>query len=197
MKNFRRLYDWVLSWADTPYGVPMLAVLAFMEASFFPIPPDVLLMSLALAMPWKSYYFALVATISSVAGGVLGYLIGWGLWDLAAPFFYLYVPGVTAVGFAQVGGLFEQHGFWIIFAAGFTPIPFKIFTIAAGVFSINFPVFVLASLIGRGLRFFLVATMFYYFGTSVRRLIERYFNLLTILLLILIIGVILLYRYYS
>ncbi|MCD6580293.1 MAG: DedA family protein [Desulfuromusa sp.] len=197
MKIFRRLYDWVLSWAETPYGVPVLGMLAFAEASFFPIPPDVLLMALALAMPWKSYRFALVATIGSVAGGALGYLIGWGLWDKVGLYFYDYVPGVTVAGFNQVGGLFEQYGFWIVFAAGFTPIPYKIFTIAAGVFSVNFPIFMLASLIGRGLRFFLVAAMFYYFGKPARRLIEKYFNLLSILLLIVLIGVILLYKYFS
>ena len=197
MKIFRRLYDWVLSWAETSYGVPVLGILAFAEASFFPVPPDVLLMALALAMPWKSYRFALVATIGSVAGGALGYLIGWGLWDTVGPYFYQYVPGVTVAGFNQVGGLFEQYGFWIIFAAGFTPIPYKIFTIAAGVFSVNFPIFMLASLIGRGLRFFLVAAMFYYFGKPARRLIEKYFNLLSILLLIILIGGILLYKYFS
>ena len=197
MKIFRRLYDWVLSWAETPYGVPVLGLLAFAEASFFPVPPDVLLMALALAMPWKSYRFALVASIGSVAGGALGYLIGWGLWDSVGTYFYQYVPGVTAAGFDQVGALFEQYDFWIIFAAGFTPIPYKIFTIAAGVFSVNFPVFMLASLVGRGLRFFLVAAMFYYFGKPARRLIEKYFNLLSILLLIVLIGVILLLKYFS
>ncbi len=197
MKSFRRLYDWILSWADTPYGVPVLAVLAFIEASFFPIPPDVLLMALALALPKKAYRFALVASLGSVAGGALGYLIGWGLWDSVGPWFFQYIPGVTPEGFAQVGGLFEQYGFWIIFAAGFTPIPYKIFTIAAGVFSLNFPIFMLASLIGRSLRFFLVAALFYAMGEPARKLIDKYFNLLSILLLIVIIGVILLYKYFS
>ncbi len=197
MKVFRRSYDWVLSWAETPYGVPVLGLLAFAEASFFPVPPDVLLMALALAMPWQSYRFALVASIGSVAGGALGYLIGWGLWDIAGPYFYQYVPGVTAAGFDQVRGLFEQYDFWAIFAAGFTPIPYKIFTIAAGAFDINFPVFMLASLVGRSLRFFLVATMFYYLGRPARGLIEKYFNLLSILLLIVLIGVILLIRYFT
>ena len=197
MKTFRRLYDWILSWAETPYGVPALAVLAFVEASFFPIPPDVLLMALALALPKKAYRFALVAALGSVIGGALGYLIGWGLWDSVGPWFYQYVPGVTPEGFTQVGGLFEQYGFWIIFAAGFTPIPYKIFTIAAGVFSLNFPIFLLASLFGRGLRFFIVASLFYYLGEPARKLIDKYFNLLSILLLIAIIGVILLLKYLS
>lgn len=197
MKTFRRLYDWVLSWAATPYGVPALGVLAFAEASFFPVPPDVLLMALALAMPKKSYRFALVATIGSIAGGALGYTIGWGLWDTVGPYFYQYVPGVSVEGFDQVGGLFDLYDFWIIFAAGFTPIPYKIFTIAAGVFSVNFPVFMVASLVGRSLRFFLVAMLFYYFGKPARSFIEKYFNLLSIILLIVMIAVILLLKLYS
>ncbi|MCK4502304.1 MAG: DedA family protein, partial [Desulfuromonadales bacterium] len=170
---------------------------AFAEASFFPVPPDVLLMALALAMPWKSYRFALVATIGSVVGGAFGYLLGWGMWDLIGDYFYRYVPGVTAAGFEQVGNLFAQYDFWIIFAAGFTPIPYKIFTITAGVFSLNFPVFMLASLVGRGMRFFLVAALFYYFGKPARQIIEKYFNLLSILLLIILIGAILLIKYLS
>jgi len=197
MKIFRRLYEWVLSWAKTPYGVPALGVLAFAEASFFPVPPDVLLMALALAMPWKSYRFALIATIGSIAGGALGYMIGWGLWDTVGPYFYQYVPGMTVAGFEQVGSLFDLYGFWIIFAAGFTPIPYKIFTISAGVFGVNFPVFLVASLVGRSLRFFVVAALFYYFGKSAREFIEKYFNLLSILLLIAMIGVILLFKFYS
>jgi len=197
MKIFRRLYDWVLSWAQTPYGVPALGLLAFAEASFFPVPPDVLLMALALAKPRKSYRFALVATIGSIAGGALGYMIGWGLWDVVGPYFYQYVPGVTVEGFGQVGRLFDLYGFWIIFAAGFTPIPYKIFTISAGVFSVNFPLFMVASLVGRSLRFFLVAMLFYYFGRPARQFIEKYFNLLSILLLIVMIGVILLFKLYS
>ena len=197
MKSFRRLYDWILSWADTPYGVPALAILAFVEASFFPVPPDVLLMALALALPKKAYHFALAASLGSVVGGALGYWIGWGLWGSVGPWFFQYIPGVTPAGFTQVGGLFEQYGFWIIFAAGFTPIPYKIFTIAAGVFSLNFPIFLVASLIGRSSRFFLVAALFYYTGEPARKLIDKYFNLLSILLLIVIIGVILLFKFFS
>lgn len=195
MKIVRRLYDWVLSWAETPYGVPALGLLAFAEASFFPVPPDVLLIALCLAIPTKAYRFALVAAIGSVTGGMLGYLLGWGVWDVLSQFFYLYIPGFTAEGFAQVKTLFAQYDFWTVFAAGFTPIPYKIFTIAAGAFQINFPVFVVASLISRGLRFFLVAALFYYLGRPARILIEKYFNLLTILFLVLLIGVLFLIKY--
>jgi len=197
MKIIRRIYDWVLTWAKTPYGVPALAILAFAEASFFPVPPDVLLMALALALPLKSYRFALIATIGSVLGGAFGYFLGWGMWDLVGDYFFNYVPGVTVAGFDQVGGLLSQYDFWIIFAAGFTPIPYKIFTITAGVFSLNFPIFMLASCIGRGMRFFLVAALFYYFGKPARELIDKYFNLLSILVLIILIGAILLFKLFS
>lgn len=191
MKIIRHLYDWVLSWANTAYGVPALFILSFAEASFFPIPPDVLLMALALAVPARSYKYALVAAVGSVLGGVFGYAIGWGFWGALEPYFYQYVPGVNAAGFEHVRNLFEQYDFWTVFAAGFTPIPYKIFTISAGVFQISLPIFIAASLIGRSLRFFLVAAMFFYFGKAARQLIEKYFNLFSILVLIAIIAVIL------
>jgi len=186
LKSVRRLYDWVLTWANSRYALLALGLLAFTEASFFPIPPDVLIMALALSMPQMSYRYALIATGGSVLGAALGYAIGWELWDVLAVYFYAYVPGVTEAGFARVGALFSEYDFWIIFAAGFTPIPYKIFTIAAGVFAVNFPVFMLASLIGRGLRFYLVATLFYYMGQSARALIEKYFNLLTIIVFVIV-----------
>ena len=195
MKIVRRLYDWVLSWADTPYGVPALAVLAFAEACFFPVPPDVLLIALCLAIPARSYRFALIATIGSVSGGLLGYLIGWSGWELLSPYFFEYVPGFSAEGFAQVKALFDRYDFWTIFAAGFTPIPYKIFTIAAGAFQINFPVFVIASLVSRGMRFFIFAALFYYLGRPARDFIEKYFNLLTILFLVLLVGILVLIKY--
>ncbi len=197
LKSIRRLYDWVLTWANSRYALPALLLLAFTEASFFPIPPDVLLMALALSMPRLSYRYALIATVGSVLGGALGYAIGWGLWDALDQYFYQYVPGVTAEGFSQVGALFAQYDFWIIFAAGFTPIPYKIFTIAAGVFAVNFPVFMLASLIGRGLRFYLVAAMFYYVGQPARALIEKYFNLLSVLVLMIIVLALAVLRYFN
>lgn len=194
LKSMRRLYDWVLSWAERPHGMAALALLSFAEASFFPIPPDVLLMALALGAPHRAYRFALVAALGSVAGGMLGYALGWGLWETTAQFFYAYIPGVTPVGFEQVRDLFSRYDFWTIFAAGFTPIPYKIFTLAAGAFAINFPIFVLASFVGRSLRFFLVAAMFYYFGRPARQLLEKYFNLFSILLLLAIIAAVLLLK---
>ena len=191
----RRLYDWVLSWAETPYGIPVLALLAFAEASFFPVPPDVLLMALCLSIPAKSFRYASVAMLGSVVGGILGYGIGMGLWEMVSPIFFQYVPGFSTESFARVKGFFDQYDFWTIFVAGFTPIPYKIFTIAAGAFQINFPIFCLASLISRGLRFFMVAGLFYYFGKPAKELIDKYFNLLTILFLILLLGGVILVKY--
>jgi membrane protein YqaA with SNARE-associated domain len=184
----RRLYDWVLHWAETPYGVPALFLLAFAESSFFPIPPDVLLLALCISLPLRSFRFALTASLGSVLGGMLGYGIGIGLWEVLATYFFRFVPGFTEQVFVRVQELFVAYDFWTVFAAGFTPIPYKVFTIGAGVFKINFAVFVLASAIGRSLRFFLVAWFIYRFGPAMRDFIEKYFNLLSILFMILFIG---------
>jgi membrane protein YqaA with SNARE-associated domain len=153
MQPLRRLYEWVLNWATTPYGVPALFLLAFADASFFSIPPDALLQARGLTVPARSFRFALVAALGSVLGGICGYGTGRLLWDGLAPFFNAYVPGVTEQLFQHVQGLFAAYDFWAVFAAGFTPIPYKIITIGAGVFQISFPVFVLASLVSQSLRF--------------------------------------------
>ncbi len=188
MRLVRRLYDWVLHWAETPYGMPALFLLAFAESSFFPIPPDVLLIALCISLPLKAYRFALVASCGSVLGGVAGYGIGYGLWDALAASFYAYVPGFHPDVFAQVQALFSQYDFGVVFAAGFTPIPYKVITIGAGAFKINFPVFVGASLVSRGLRFFIVAALLKKFGPTMREFIERYFNLLSVVFMLLLVG---------
>ncbi len=177
----RRLYDWVLGWAYTPYAVWALFILALAEASFFPIPPDPLLMALCLGSPARSLRFAGWATGASVLGGVIGYGIGAGAWHLLGGFFFQYVPGVTPDAFEQVRSLYDRYDFWAVFLAGLTPLPYKVFTLSAGVFAINFPIFVLASALSRGLRFFVVAALIQRFGPPVSRFIDRYFNLLTIL----------------
>lgn len=188
MRILRRLYDWVLHWADTPYGVPALFLLAFAESSFFPIPPDVLLLALCIAIPTRAFRFALVASCGSVLGGIVGYGIGLGLWEAVAVYFYLYVPGFNEAVFSRVQHLFATYDFWTVFTAGFTPIPYKVITIGAGVFQINFPVFIFASLVSRSLRFFLVAALIYRYGVAMRSFIEKYFNLLSILFMLLLIG---------
>jgi len=194
MRWVRKCYDWVLSWAQTPYGSPALFGLAFAEASFFPIPPDPLLMALSLSRTERSWRYAVLCTAGSVLGGGLGYGIGWGVWDVLASHFYALIPGFTPEGFAQVQGLFERFGFWTIFAAGFTPIPYKLFTIAAGVFHISLPIFLFASLVSRGLRFLLLAGLIWRYGAPIRTFIERYFNLLTYLTLLLLLIAALLWR---
>lgn len=177
---FRRLYDWVLHWAETPFGPAALGILCFAEASFFPIPPDPLLMALCLGAIKRSLRFAAIATAASVVGGMAGYLIGWGAWSALGDFFFSYVPGVTPEAFDGIQELYTRYDFWAVFIAGLTPIPYKVFSLSAGVFTINFPVFVLASILSRGLRFFLIAGLLYRFGTPISRFIDRYFNLLSL-----------------
>ncbi len=179
--TIRRLYDWVLGWAETRWGVPALAGLAFAEASFFPVPPDPLLMALCLGAPKRSFRIAAWATLASVAGGIAGYLIGAGAWSLLGDFFYRSVPGVTPEAFSAVQDLYDRWNFGAVFLSGLTPIPYKIFALSAGVFAIDLPVFILASVFSRGLRFFLVGALIWRFGAPVTRFIDRYFGPLTIL----------------
>lgn len=188
MIYLRRLYHWVLHWADTPYGMPALFLLAFAESSFFPIPPDVLLLALCISIPTRAFRFALVASLGSIFGGIAGYGIGVGLWELLAGFFFLYIPGFSEASFARVQQLFDTYNFWAVFTAGFTPIPYKVITIGAGVFHINFVIFVIASAISRSLRFFMVAWLIHRYGPAMRDFIERYFNVLTVLFMVLLVG---------
>ena len=175
----RRIYDWVLHWAETPSGPSALAVLSAAEASFFPIPPDPLLMALCLGSIKRSLRFAAIATAASVVGGIGGYLIGAGAWQTLGGFFFEYVPGVTPESFQGIQEFYNRYDFWAVFLAGLTPIPYKVFTLSAGVFSINFPVFVMASILSRGLRFFAEGGLILWKGPSITRFIDRYFTLLT------------------
>ena len=181
----RRLYHWILSWADHPGGAWVLFVIAFTESSFFPIPPDVLLIALILGKREKAWKYALICTTGSLLGGVLGYTIGWGLWESTREFCFRYIFSENA--FESVVEQFHQYDSLAIFGAAFTPIPYKIFTIAAGVAGISLPVFLLASLAGRGGRFFLVAAVIYLVGPRAKHFIDRWFNLLTFLFLALLI----------
>lgn len=189
----RRLYDWVLGWAETPYGVPALFVLAFAESSFFPIPPDVLLIALALAAPTRAFRFAAWCTAGSVLGGLLGYYIGWGLWTTFEPLLINRV--ITAENFEAVTAQYREHGGIAVFTAAFTPIPYKVFTVAAGVSSVDLVPFVGASILGRAGRFMLVALVIRMTGNRAKELIDRYFNLVTIVGAILLVGGFLLVKY--
>lgn len=185
MRLLRRLYDWVLHWADTPYGVPALLLLAFAESSFFPIPPDVLLITLALGIPRRAFGYAAVCTIGSVCGGALGYMMGFAFIEtLGMPILNFY--GVMDQ-YAYMQSLYMKYDAWAVVMAGFTPIPYKVFTISAGAFKISFPVFVFASLVGRAGRFFLVAALIYCFGSPIKGFVDKYFNLLTILFFVLLV----------
>ena len=184
---FKRLYQWVLHWADTPYGMPALFLLAFAESSFFPIPPDVLLIALALSKPLRSLWYAMVCAVGSVLGGMAGYAIGYFFWDtVGQPIINFYH---AQAAFTTVQGYYQDNAFFYMLLAAFTPIPYKVFTIAGGICQIQFwQDLVLGSLIGRSLRFFVVAGLFYFFGPSIKKFIDRYFEMLTILFGILLVG---------
>ena len=195
MRYFRKLYDWVLHWAYTPYGVPVLFILAFAESSFFPIPPDVLLIALALSLPKKSFKYAAICTAGSVLGGIFGYFIGLEFIDTVG-MHILTLYGATEK-YEYIRDLYVKYDAWAVGIAGFTPIPYKVFTIAAGAFKIDFLVFVLASLAGRAGRFFLVAFLIYRFGPPIKVFIDKYFNILTIVFFALLICGFMLIKYFS
>ncbi len=182
----RWLYEWVLSWAETRWGPVALAVLAFAESVIFPVPPDPLLMALALGKPRHSYRFAFICTAASVAGGVCGYAVGYWVWPWVSHLFFAYVPGFTPENFAYVQGKYEENAFLAIFAAAFTPIPYKVFTISSGVFQTGVGVLVAASVLGRGLRFFAVAALMNRLGPKAKEFIDRYFNWLTLIFFVLL-----------
>ena len=183
---FRRLYNWVLGWANTKYGVPALAIVSFDESSFFPVPPDPLLMALSLGKPKRAFWYALVCSVMSVLGGIFGYFIGWALWGLMSSFFLTYVFSPEAFDFVRAQ--YEQNAFLAILGAAITPIPYKVFTVSAGVFHINLLYLILASAIGRSARFFLEAGLVYFFGEQIRNFIDKYFNLLVTLFFILVLA---------
>ncbi len=194
MRWIRQLYDWVLSWAETPYGTLVLFVLAVTESIFFPVPPDVLLIALALGRRKKALYFGLICSIGSLCGGVIGYTLSHYAWLTSdgftslAQFFFHNVPGFNESVYVDLGQRFEEWGFVIIFSAGFTPIPYKLFTVSAGAFGVSFPLFLLASATSRTARFMLVSGLIWKFGAPVQAFIDRYFNWLAILFVILLAG---------
>jgi len=170
----RRIYDWTLSWAEKPEGTWALFVIAIIESSVFPIPPDVLLMALCVGAVKKSFRFALICSIGSVLGGMVGYGIGyWGYEAIGEPIVRIYHGEAVML---KIKGLYDEYGFVGILIAAITPIPYKVFTIASGLFKYNFFMFVLASIIGRSFRFFVVATILYKFGPKMKTIIEKYFD---------------------
>lgn len=192
----RRAYDWTLHWADTKWGAWALFLLAFAESSFFPIPPDVLLIACCLGLPLKSkrvFKYALICTVGSVSGAIFGYSLGMFGWGAMESWF---IPAVfSADAFNSVAMLYAEYDFWVVFTAGFTPIPYKLITVTAGVFDINFVMFILASIIARGARFFLIAWLIMHYGPPIKKFIDKYFNWLALIFTVLLVGGFVLLKY--
>lgn len=176
MKIFTALYDWTLKWAKHKFAPAILSVITFAESVFFPIPPDVLLAPMVLAERRKAWFYATITTISSVVGGIAGYLLG----------FYMFEPWIqpliTSMGkqesFDLAVNWFNEWGVWVVFLAGFSPIPYKIFTVSAGFLQMAFFPFLIASAIGRGMRFFLVAGLIYWGGEAMESKLRKWVDVL-------------------
>ena len=193
MRLLRQLYDWTLKKANHPKAFWFLAFISFVESSFFPIPPDIILIPMIIANKLKAWWYAFICTVSSVIGGIAGYCIG--------AFFYSTIGMIILQyysledQFITFESLYNNHGFWIVLGAGFTPFPFKFITIASGFFHLNIFLFIFTSLIARGLRFYLIATLLKLFGDWIKSIIDKYFNLLANLFFILLIGSLIILKY--
>ena len=189
----KKLYNWVLSWAHKKYSSAALFILAFSESSFFPIPPDILQIALSVSKPKKSFFYALIASVGSVLGGIFGYFIGLFLFDTIGSLI------INSLGyqaqFNTVGDLYKSYAFLAILVSAFTPIPYKVFTIAAGFWQVGLFPLIAASIIGRSARFFLVASLIYFFGPKIKEFVDKYFNILTIIFIVLFIGGFLIVKY--
>ncbi|MEX5728924.1 membrane protein YqaA with SNARE-associated domain [Rhodovulum iodosum] len=182
----RRLYDWTLSLAESPHALWALFAVAFVESSVFPIPPDVLMIPMILARPARAWVVAGVALVGSVLGGLLGYYIGWGLFEsVGRPVLEFYGKDVYFETFRE---RYNEWGAWAVLVAGVTPFPYKVITILSGTTGLNLGVFMVASIIARGLRFYIVAALLWKFGTPIRDFIERYLGLLFTLFVALLLG---------
>ncbi len=193
MRFLKDIYKWILQKAEHRNAKWYLSLVSFAESSIFPIPPDILLIPMALASKAQSLFYAFICTIFSVLGGILGYAIGY--------FFYNSL-GIYIVEFYRLENSFsifesyyKEFGILIVLGAGITPFPYKFITIASGVFGLNIFLFTIISIIGRGLRFYLIAILLYFFGKKIRLLIDRYFNILTIMFFILLVGSVFIIRY--
>lgn len=208
IRYLRRTYDWVLSWAHTPYAFPALIILAFCESSFFPVPPDVLLIPLVLGATASFWKYALAATLASVLGGIAGYGIGYFAWQTIGRWLMTHVMSIDTVLVAgredvllpsYFGALlgtepaylfqtFDTYNAWIVFVFGLSPLPYKLITISAGFAQLNLPIFVVASFLSRGLRFFIVASLLYKWGEEAKALIDKHFNVLALIFTLLLVA---------
>jgi len=191
MRLFTGLYDKCMAWSRHRHATWYLSGLSFAESSFFPIPPDVMLAPMSMARPTRAQFFALITTVASVVGGLFGYLIGYFAFEALLPwlqethYWDKYLLGRT---------WFEEWGFWTILIAGFSPIPYKVFTIAAGTLSMNLPLFVVGSIIGRGGRFYLVATLLAWGGPEMEAGLRKYIERIGWLLVIAVVAAYLYFR---
>ncbi|MBC7156534.1 MAG: DedA family protein [Rhodobacteraceae bacterium] len=182
----RRIYDRTVALAATPHALAALAVVAFVEASVFPIPPDVLMIPMILACPARAFRIAAVATLASVAGGMAGYAIGWGLFEsVGRPVLAFY--GMDAL-FSDFAARYNAYGAWAVLVAGVTPFPYKVITILSGSTGLSLPVFTVASVVARGVRFFVLAALLWRFGTPIRAFVERWLGPLFVVFVVLLIG---------
>jgi len=189
----KKLYNWVLGWSDSKWGTYALFMLSFAESSFFPIPPDVLLLALCAGRPLKSFFYSFICSIGSVLGGIFGYFIGLRFMDFVG------LKIVEMYGFHekmdQIGSLYKNYDAWAVAIAGFSPIPYKVFTIAAGIFEISLPIFIAASFFSRSLRFFIQGTLIYFYGEKIKLFVDRYFNILAVIFTVLLVGGFVLIKY--
>ena len=192
MKLLKSLYTWTLNKAEHKYSSWILSIVSFAESSFFPIPPDILLIPMIIAKRVKAWTYAFICTLSSVLGGVAGYAIGYFFYNSIGVFI------VDTYHLSNSFGVFEnyynEYGMLIVLGAGFTPFPFKFITIASGVFNLNIFLFIITAIIARGLRFYLLAGLLFIFGEKIKIFIDKYFNLLAILFFILFVGSVLLIK---
>ena len=193
MNFLKRTYNWTLEKAQHKNAKWYLSLISFAESSFFPIPPDILLIPMALASKTKALFYAFICTLSSVLGGIFGYAIG---------YFFFNSIGLYIVEFYHLENSFsifenyyKEFGILIVLGAGITPFPYKFITIASGVFGLNIYLFVIVSMIGRGLRFYLIAILLYFFGEKIKLFIDKYFNILTIVFFILLVGSVFIIRF--
>ena len=193
MKYLRKLYDWTLIKSQHPKATWFLGFISFIESSFFPIPPDIILIPMIMAKRTNAFLYAFICTISSVLGGIAGYLIG---------SYFFYNIGKIIINYYGLDDqftLFEnyylKYGIWIVLGAGFTPFPFKFITIASGVFGLNIVLFIAVAFLARGLRFYLIALLLKIFGGIIENLINKYFNILASIFFILLIGTIMILKF--
>ena len=189
----RPLYDWTLRLADSPNALVALGIVSFIESSFFPIPPDILMIPMIIARPSRAWLIATVALVTSVLGGLFGYFIGAVLFDaVGQPILDFYGKAEAGEVFAQK---FNEYGAWAVLVAGVTPFPFKVITIMSGWTGLSLPVFITASILARGLRFFVVAGLLWKFGAPIRDFIERRLGLMFTLFMVILIGGFFLVKY--